>query len=110
MASVQASQEVWRETERKKKYKQPSGLVANAAWRVWIWTETTFALSLMEPWEIFLIFAIFGITFIFVTVGMVRYFPHAIVSASRRAQYYFSGSDSLVDNLKDLRMSGSVEL
>ena len=30
----------------------------------------------------------------FVTVGLFRYFPHSIVSATRRANYYFSGADS----------------
>lgn len=35
-----------------------------------------------------------GITAGLVTVGLVRYFPQAIIAAARRAQYYVSGSDS----------------
>ncbi|KAH8114484.1 hypothetical protein DFH11DRAFT_1594743 [Phellopilus nigrolimitatus] len=111
MPHTQSSVDHWQESDRKKKYKQPSGLVSGFIWRIWIWTETTFALSLMEPWEIILIFIVVGIMTMVLTVGLVRYFPHTIMAALQRAQYYFSGSDSLVKSLKDEAWaSGRIEL
>ncbi|PAV17159.1 hypothetical protein PNOK_0722300 [Pyrrhoderma noxium] len=89
------TQDHWQETSNKKKeYVQPDGFFASSLWRLWIKTKTTFALSMMEPWEILLIFVITITMTMFVTVGLFRYFPHSIVSATRRANYYFSGADS----------------
>jgi hypothetical protein len=41
--------------------------------------------------------ALTGVTVGLITVGLVRYFPHTIQFAVRRAQYYLSGSESDVD-------------
>lgn len=50
------TQDHWQETSNKKKeYVQPDGFFASSLWRLWIKTKTTFALSMMEPWEILLI-------------------------------------------------------
>lgn len=35
--------------------RKPKGKVAVFFWRIWIWLSTTFALSIMEPWELVLV-------------------------------------------------------
>lgn len=42
-------------SEKKKHYVQPDGVLAKLRWRAWIWLQTTFALSMMEAWEIIVI-------------------------------------------------------
>lgn len=37
--------------KRKCMYKQPEGALSASLWRMYIWFSTTFALSVMEPWE-----------------------------------------------------------
>ena len=93
-------------------YKEPEGLIARFFWRLWTKFTVTFALSMLESWEIALIckkapfsfrpkqtnrfvlqVIIFGVTATLITVGLVRYTPQTIALAARRAQYYLSGSD-----------------
>ncbi|OCB84990.1 hypothetical protein A7U60_g7945 [Sanghuangporus baumii] len=74
-------------------YQQPEGLIAGFFWRLWMKLTTTFALSMLETWEIVLIFIITGSVTLLVTAAFVRYFPHAVWFATQQARYYLSGSD-----------------
>lgn len=54
MLRTQISQEHLH-SDKKKQYEQPDGFFAGLIWRLWIKTKVTFALSMMEPWEIIII-------------------------------------------------------
>ncbi|EJC98059.1 uncharacterized protein FOMMEDRAFT_32255 [Fomitiporia mediterranea MF3/22] len=98
MSRTHSPRDQWQTSSTKKKmYEQPEGFIAKTLWRLWMKTKATFAFSMLEAWEIILIFVITGIVTVLVTIALVRYLPYTILSASRRAHYYLSGQDSVVD-------------
>ncbi|KAF5381664.1 hypothetical protein D9615_005462 [Tricholomella constricta] len=82
-------------------------------WRRRMWFESTFVLSMLEPWEKILLcksipsllvltteltplyglVTIFVGTFILVMTGLVKYLPEHIVIMQRRAVYYLWGQE-----------------
>jgi hypothetical protein len=96
-------------------YEAPSNPVAYGLWRVQMWAESTFALSMMERWEKVLICESFDIpkefsvlidagglvvalTLVFVT-GLVQYLPHHLRFVARRAAYYLLGREAELSEL-----------
>jgi hypothetical protein len=94
-------------------YEAPSSPVAYAVWRVQMWAEATFALSMMESWEKVLICMfyssqarrwssvidhrdtgafIFSLTLLFLT-GLIKYLPHHLHFVVRRSMYYLFGRE-----------------
>ncbi|KAJ6466913.1 hypothetical protein C8R45DRAFT_938915 [Mycena sanguinolenta] len=70
-----------------------SGTLAVAFWRGRMWFESTFALSMLEPWEKILLLTIFATLFILVCSGIVMYFPQHLMVMQRRAVYYLWGQE-----------------
>lgn len=93
-------------------YLPPKNPTVAFLWRRRIWLETTFGLSVLEPWEkLFLCayfmlhlitnlttllspVAVFYILLILVLTGILKYFPLQLVHFQNRMVYYFVGEQS----------------
>ncbi|KAF8066779.1 hypothetical protein FPV67DRAFT_1496409 [Lyophyllum atratum] len=62
-------------------------------WRRRMWFESTFVLSMLEPWEKILLLTIFVVLFILITMGLFKYLPQHVVIMHRRALYYLWGQE-----------------
>ncbi|KAH9476013.1 hypothetical protein JR316_0011581 [Psilocybe cubensis] len=63
-------------------------------WRRRIWIESTFALTVYEPWEKVLVLTIFSIFCTAMLIVLVKYLPHQFIVMRRRAIYYIWGEYS----------------
>ncbi|KAJ7793935.1 hypothetical protein B0H14DRAFT_133818 [Mycena olivaceomarginata] len=73
--------------------KKPTSKLGVFFWRRRMWFESTFALSMLEPWEKLLLITLFAALFILVCYGMVMYFPQHLMIMQRRAVYYLWGQE-----------------
>ncbi|KAJ7040738.1 hypothetical protein C8F04DRAFT_913096, partial [Mycena alexandri] len=73
--------------------RRPNSNLGVWLWRRRIWFESTFVLSMLEPWEKILLLTIFAAFFLLVCSGIVMYFPHHLVVMQRRAIYYLWGQE-----------------
>ncbi|KAK2467907.1 hypothetical protein APHAL10511_000202 [Amanita phalloides] len=71
----------------------PKSRLGYFLWRRRMWFESTFALTVMEPWEKFVMLTIFGILFVLIMTGFVKYLPHNLALMHRRAMYYLWGHE-----------------
>ncbi|RDB26829.1 hypothetical protein Hypma_005365 [Hypsizygus marmoreus] len=71
----------------------PKSEIGKFFWRRRMWFESTFVLSMLEPWEKILLLTIFAVTFILVMTGLVKYLPHHLLLMQRRAVYYLWGQE-----------------
>ncbi|KAF9554799.1 hypothetical protein CPC08DRAFT_712624 [Agrocybe pediades] len=62
-------------------------------WRKRILIESTFALTVYEPWEKVVVLTIFGILFAAMCVVVFSYLPRQLVVMRRRSIYYLWGSE-----------------
>ncbi|KAF9004589.1 hypothetical protein BDQ17DRAFT_1213966, partial [Cyathus striatus] len=62
-------------------------------WRQRMWFESTFVLSMLEPWEKVLLLSILAITFTLLMSGIFTYLPRHVLLMQRRAVYYLWGQD-----------------
>ncbi|XP_006457474.1 hypothetical protein AGABI2DRAFT_56735, partial [Agaricus bisporus var. bisporus H97] len=62
-----------------------------SVWRLQLWFECTFGLTVMEPWERMVVLTFFAVVFLLVFTGLVRYFPEKLVGLQRRTVYYLWG-------------------
>lgn len=117
--------------KRMRTYEAPSSPVAYFFWRKKMWAETTFALSMMEPWERFIICASdscllhshetgvhdYGantgtITFLFTILfltGLIKYLPTHLRFVQRRTSYYLFGRESDAGDLISWAWTNGVE-
>ncbi|KAK7052294.1 hypothetical protein R3P38DRAFT_3172617 [Favolaschia claudopus] len=72
---------------------RPDSPFAEFLWRRRLWFESTFALSMLEPWEKILLLTIFAALFILVASGIIMYFPQHLAVMQRRAIYYLWGQE-----------------
>jgi len=70
-----------------------SNLVARFFWRKRMWFESTFVLSMLEPWEKILLLTILAVLFVLVFTGILKYLPHHLVVMRGRAVYYLWGQE-----------------
>lgn len=85
-----------------------AGRLALAFWRLQLWFECTFGLTVMEPWErmvvrafcfslsgpfpnFFILVTFFAVVSSLVCTGLVRFFPQKLVGLQRRTVYYLWG-------------------
>ncbi|KAL0958831.1 hypothetical protein HGRIS_014148 [Hohenbuehelia grisea] len=73
--------------------KPPKSGLAYVFWRWRMWFESTFVLSMLEPWEKILLLTIIAVFFILVTTGLVKYFPQHLMIMRRRSTYYLWGQE-----------------
>ncbi|KAH0579050.1 hypothetical protein J132_00920 [Termitomyces sp. J132] len=60
-------------------------------WRLRMWFEATFAFSVMEDSERYVLLIVFAITLILVMTGLIKYLPRQLMLMQRRAVYYIWG-------------------
>ncbi|THU98583.1 hypothetical protein K435DRAFT_660532, partial [Dendrothele bispora CBS 962.96] len=78
-----------------------NSLLAYRLWRINMWVSCTFGLTVMEPWERYLVWTIFLVLFTFCVVGMVRLLPSQLILIHRRTAYYLWGhGEGLVKELE----------
>ncbi|KAG8678495.1 hypothetical protein FRC09_019790 [Ceratobasidium sp. 395] len=70
----------------------PSSAIKRFLWRRQIWFESTFALSMLEPWEKILIMGVIFFTSALFVMGAVRYLPGHVTIISKRALFYLHGT------------------
>jgi len=58
-----------------------------------MWFESTFVLSMLEPWEKILLLTISAVLFVLVFTGILKYLPHHLVVMRGRAVYYLWGHE-----------------
>ncbi|KIY69540.1 hypothetical protein CYLTODRAFT_334296, partial [Cylindrobasidium torrendii FP15055 ss-10] len=63
--------------------------VALCLWRWRIWLETTFGMSVLEPWERFLVLGVL----IILAALLATYIPSQLARASARMVYYIYGHE-----------------
>nr|GAT58893.1 predicted protein [Mycena chlorophos] len=85
--------------------RKPDGAVAEFLWRRRMWFETTFVLSMLEPWEKIMLLTIFAVLFILVCSGIVLYLPQHMSVMKGRAIYYLWGAEG---DERVVNLSGDV--
>ncbi|KZT06642.1 uncharacterized protein LAESUDRAFT_653110 [Laetiporus sulphureus 93-53] len=74
-------------------YRPPRSALGAFVWRRRMWLETTFALSMMEPWEKVLVACFFWTLFALLTAGIYLYLPDHISYVYGRTKYYLLGRE-----------------
>ncbi|KAI0700660.1 hypothetical protein C8T65DRAFT_557644, partial [Cerioporus squamosus] len=74
-------------------YRPPRSLVGNFFWRRRVWLEVTFALSMLQPWEKFLVMVVMYLTLGLLLTAIYLYLPQYVAFLSVRASYYLFGRD-----------------
>ncbi|KAH7915646.1 hypothetical protein BJ138DRAFT_997567 [Hygrophoropsis aurantiaca] len=60
-------------------------------WRRKIMLETTFGISVMEPWEKLVFFTLLSFLTVLFFTGLYRFLPQSLVQFQRRLSYYLWG-------------------
>ena len=58
-----------------------------------MWFESTFVLSMLEPWEKIMLVCLFVVAWMFVTSAIMKYLPRHVQIMSQRAMYYIYGQE-----------------
>ncbi|KAF9465887.1 hypothetical protein BDZ94DRAFT_1132914, partial [Collybia nuda] len=73
--------------------RRPTSKIGIFFWRRRVWFESTFVLSMLEPWEKVMLMTIFVSLYILVLTGLFRFLPRHLVVMQRRAVYYLWGQE-----------------
>ncbi|KAJ7220523.1 hypothetical protein GGX14DRAFT_325847, partial [Mycena pura] len=73
--------------------RRPNTKLGVFLWRRRMWIESTFVLSMLEPWEKILLLTIFAVLFVLVGSAIVMYLPHHLAVMKGRAMYYLWGQE-----------------
>ncbi|ESK84670.1 hypothetical protein Moror_656 [Moniliophthora roreri MCA 2997] len=86
-------------------FRRPSSKsqVAYYSWRVRMWVEGTFALTVMEPWEKLVVVFAFLVMSILVSVSLIRFLPAKITTIQRQTAYYLWGHHDGIDSISSSR-------
>ncbi|KDQ51899.1 hypothetical protein JAAARDRAFT_139577, partial [Jaapia argillacea MUCL 33604] len=57
------------------------------------WVNATFALSMLEPWERFVMWTLWSFLLILFITGVFKYLPHHLSFIQRRTTYYMFGHE-----------------
>ncbi|KZO94302.1 hypothetical protein CALVIDRAFT_221654 [Calocera viscosa TUFC12733] len=77
-------------SQRERAFVDPYG---NFFVRKWLLFESTFALSMLEPWEKVLVLSLCFFLFTLITVGVCRYLPFHLQFLNHRARFYILGDE-----------------
>ncbi|KAM5543854.1 hypothetical protein V8D89_002471 [Ganoderma adspersum] len=75
-------------------YRPPRSFIGKFLWRRRVWVEVTFALSMLEPWEKFLVLVVMYLALGLLLMATTLYLPHHVELMSARAAYYLFGRDA----------------
>lgn len=91
-----------RAQDRAMKSKSP---VRKFLWRKRVWFESTFALSVMEPWERTMVLIFFFITWALTAIAAYQTLPATLYFWSGRMSFYLHGNET-----RTLRTFGEMTL
>ncbi|TFK81605.1 hypothetical protein K466DRAFT_449666, partial [Polyporus arcularius HHB13444] len=74
-------------------YRPPRSFIGKFLWRRRVWVEVTFALSMLEPWEKFLVMVVMYLALGLLLTAIYLYLPHHLAFLTARASYYLLGRD-----------------
>ncbi|PPR07888.1 hypothetical protein CVT24_005625 [Panaeolus cyanescens] len=74
---------------------KPKSRIALFLWRKQIWLESTFALTVCEPWEEIVVLTIFAILGLAMFLALAVYLPQQLVFMKKRAVYYLWGEETV---------------
>ncbi|KAK7689580.1 hypothetical protein QCA50_007372 [Cerrena zonata] len=74
-------------------YRPPKNPIGAFLWRRRIWLETTFGLSLLEPWEKILVLVIIYLIVTLMLAGLYEFIPQQITPLYNRLLYYLFGHE-----------------
>ncbi|TFY50201.1 hypothetical protein EVG20_g11660 [Dentipellis fragilis] len=75
-------------------FEPPQSFLGAFLWRKRMWFETTFGLSVFEPWEKILFMIIFMTITTLIATAFVKILPAQLVSMYHRTLYYLLGLDA----------------
>ncbi|KAJ3494855.1 hypothetical protein NLJ89_g10723 [Agrocybe chaxingu] len=73
--------------------RRPSSKLGVFFWRQRMWIESTFVLSMLEPWEKILLLTIFFAFSLLLFTGVYKYMPQHLIFLRGRAVYYLWGQE-----------------
>ncbi|KAH9475880.1 hypothetical protein JR316_0011440 [Psilocybe cubensis] len=85
--------------------RKPESKVGQFFWRRRMWFESTFVLSMLEPWEKILlryhaltdssnnVVSVLALLFLLLSSAILKYMPHHLLFLRRRAMYYLWGQE-----------------
>ncbi|KAF8664119.1 hypothetical protein AX16_000809 [Volvariella volvacea WC 439] len=73
--------------------RKPESRLAQIFWRWRLWFESTFCLTMMEPWEKLITMAVISVLLTLLLTGLFKYLPQHLVVMQRRAVYYLFGQE-----------------
>ncbi|EIW56057.1 uncharacterized protein TRAVEDRAFT_60089 [Trametes versicolor FP-101664 SS1] len=76
-------------------YRPPKNAVGAFLWRWRFWLETTWGLSLLEPWEKILVLAFFYLLLVFVFTGVYKIMPQELPLLHGRLLYYLGSEETI---------------
>jgi len=106
-------------------YRPPESSLGAYIWRKRLWFETTFALSMLQPWEKLVLVIVVNTLLVLLVTGLYFYLPTHLTFLVGRAKYYLLGQDnpevSVAESMRKLvvslrwngtgtRVANSVEL
>ncbi|KAI0764682.1 hypothetical protein C8Q74DRAFT_1180092, partial [Fomes fomentarius] len=74
-------------------YRPPRSFLGKFLWRRRVWVEVTFALSMLEPWEKFLVLVVMYLLLGLLLTGVTLYFPNHMALMNARTAYYLFGRE-----------------
>ncbi|KAF5310279.1 hypothetical protein D9619_010491 [Psilocybe cf. subviscida] len=73
--------------------RRPDTKLGQFFWRKRIWIESTFALTVYEPWEKVVVISVFAVLWVAITTVIFKYLPRQLIIMRRRALYYLFGAE-----------------
>ncbi|EKM53107.1 uncharacterized protein PHACADRAFT_259275 [Phanerochaete carnosa HHB-10118-sp] len=75
-------------------YRPPKSSLGAYIWRKRLWFESTFALTMLQPWEKVLLMTLFNSFLVLFMTGFCLYFPYHLTFVAGRAKYYLLGQEN----------------
>lgn len=75
-------------------YRPPGNAFGRFFWRWRVWLETTFALSMMQPWEKVFVVVVGYVLFVLLLAGVWLYLPQHFAYVHGRTMYYLLGNEA----------------
>ncbi|WRT66412.1 uncharacterized protein IL334_003368 [Kwoniella shivajii] len=74
---------------------RPPPGIRRVIWNQRIWLESTFATSMMQPWEVALIVTVLATVTLLIWFSIYTYLPSHIAYLARRWSYYVYGDENV---------------
>ncbi|KZT25575.1 hypothetical protein NEOLEDRAFT_1064817 [Neolentinus lepideus HHB14362 ss-1] len=79
--------------------RSPRGKLGHFIWRRRVWLESTFAMTMLDPWEKIVLVTLWLFLTTVIVTGTVKYLPQHLYFIQRRAVYYIMGREGNIGEL-----------